>query len=63
MKVTTKKEFKIWLATHELTQLQVAQKLGITDRTITVYNGNGRYPLIFQYALKGLENELQEHSA
>lgn len=61
--VTTKKEFKIWLAMHELTQLQVAQKLGITDRTITVYNSNNRYPLIFQYALKGLENELQEHSA
>lgn len=59
MKVTTKKEFKIWLAMHELTQLQVAQKLGIHDRTITVYNGNDRYPLIFQYALKGLENELQ----
>lgn len=61
--VTTKKELKIWLATHEITQLEVAKKLGINDRTISVYNRNDRYPLIFQYALKGLENELQEHSA
>lgn len=47
-------DFKIWLATHSLTQKQVAVKLGLTEATITTYNRNGRYPLVFQYALKGL---------
>lgn len=48
-------DFKIWLIKNGYTQDSLAKKLGINKRTITVYNNNGRYPVIFQYALKGLE--------
>lgn len=50
----TKKDFKVFLVTNELDQKTVAKAFGITEATIVNYNNNGRYPLQFQYALKGL---------
>lgn len=50
----TKKDFKVFLATNELDQKRIAKAFGITEATIVNYNRNGRYPLQFQYALKGL---------
>lgn len=56
----THKDFKHWLIDNDLTQKQVAEKLGITDRTISVYNNNQRYPKQFQYALIGLAKTLND---
>lgn len=50
----SKHDFKIWLATHGYTQSSLAKALGITEATICTYNRNGRYPTLFQLALKGL---------
>lgn len=50
----TTHEFKIWLVTHGYTQASLAKALGITEATICTYNRNGRYPVLFQLALKGL---------
>ncbi len=53
----TAQQFKIWLIQQGYTQRTLAEKLAITERTISVYNRNGgRYPTIFLLALKGLEN-------
>lgn len=51
----TKKEFKIWLIQNDYTQSSLASALRISERTIIQYNQNGRYPWLFQLALKGLE--------
>lgn len=51
----TKQEFKIWLIKNGYNQASLAEALGIHERTISVYNRNGRYPVLFQKALKGLE--------
>lgn len=48
-------DFKIWMIRNGYKQHEVAKALGITSETITNYNNNGRYPVIFQLALKGLE--------
>lgn len=48
-------EFKIWLVTNGYTQKSLAKRLGITERTITNYVTAGRFPVVFQEALKGLE--------
>lgn len=50
----TKHDFKVWLVTHGYTQASLAEALGITTQTIATYNKNGRYPVLFQLALKGL---------
>ena len=50
----TKTDFKVWLVTNGYTQKLLAEKLGLTEATIVTYNRNGRYPIIFQYALRGL---------
>lgn len=51
----TKQDFKIWLIQNGYTQATLAKRLGITERTITLYNRHGRYPVLFQLALRGLE--------
>lgn len=51
----TKQEFKIWLIKNGYNQASLADALGINERTISVYNRNGRYPKLFELALKGLE--------
>lgn len=51
----TKQDFKIWLIKNGYNQASLADALGINERTISVYNRNGRYPVLFQMALKGLE--------
>lgn len=48
-------DFKIWMIRNGYKQREVAKALGITSETITNYNNNGRYPVVFQLALKGLE--------
>ena len=53
----TDKQFKIWLINNDLNQKQLAKKLQVTDRTITNYKKSSRFPKIFLYALKGIENE------
>ncbi len=50
----TKKEFKIWLVTHDYTQKSLADTLKITDRTISNYVSNDRFPRIFVLALNSL---------
>ncbi len=52
-----KKAFKIWLATNEMNQKQVAEKLELTPHTITNYCKLNKFPALFQYALKGIEHE------
>ena len=53
----TVQQFKIWLIQNGYSQKSLAERLDITERTISVYNRNGgRYPTIFLLALKGLEN-------
>ena len=52
----TVQQFKIWLIQNGYSQKSLAERLDITERTISVYNRNGgRYPTIFLLALKGLE--------
>lgn len=51
----TNKDFKLWLINNNYTQKTLAEKLHINAQTISGYNRNGRYPVLFQYALKGLE--------
>jgi DNA-binding XRE family transcriptional regulator len=51
----TKKEFKIWLLQNNHTQKTLAQKLGLSDVTISTYNKNERYPIMFVMSLKYLE--------
>lgn len=58
----TKKDFKVFLAANELDQKTVAKAFGITEATIVNYNNNGRYPLQFQYALKGLISDINGRS-
>ena len=52
-----KKAFKIWLATNDLNQKQLAEKLEITPHTISNYCKLSKFPALFKYALKGVENE------
>lgn len=54
----TKKDFKVFLAANELDQKRIAKMLGITEATIVNYNNNNRYPVVFQYAIKAIESEL-----
>lgn len=50
-------QFKLWLLDNGYNQNSLAKKLGLTAQTITKYNNNGFYPVVFRYALKGLEAE------
>ena len=51
----TVKEFNIWLATNGYNQSSLAIAMGLNRQTITGYKNNGRFPIIFLLALKGLE--------
>lgn len=53
----TNHQFAIWLATWQYTQRQVADKLGITERTLSTYKRNENYPRWFVLALRGLETK------
>lgn len=53
------REFKIWLAQNELTQRELAARLGISANTITTYVKNERFPIMFQLALISIENILR----
>lgn len=57
MNTLTKRQFKIWLVTNGYTQKTLAEKLGITDVTISKYNRIERYPKLFIIALKALERD------
>ena len=50
-------DFKLWLLNNSYTQKSLAKRLQITEQTITKYNNNGRYPVIFCLALKAIEGE------
>ena len=52
-----KKQFKIWLAMNDYSQKSLAQKLNLTEPTISNYCTKNRFPTVFAYALKGLEHE------
>ena len=52
----TKQEFKIWLVTYGYTVKSLAAVLQITPETISRYNSIGRYPVLFQFAIKGIES-------
>ena len=49
------RDFAIWLATHGHTQRSLAEKLGLTEQTISTYKRNNNFPQWFKLALKGLE--------
>ncbi len=51
----TKKDFKIWLLQNNHTQKTLAHKLGLSYVTISAYNKNERYPIMFIMSLKYLE--------
>lgn len=51
----TVRDFKIWLVINDYTQRSLAERLGMTERTIANYVSSGRFPVVFQEALKGLE--------
>lgn len=51
----TVRDFKIWLVINGYTQKSLAERLGLTERTIANYVAAGRFPVVFQQALKGLE--------
>ena len=51
----TNHQFAIWLATWQYKQRQVADKLGITEQTLSTYKRNESYPKWFMLALNGLE--------
>ena len=53
----TVKEFNIWLATNGYNQSSLALAMGINRQTITGYKNNGRFPVLFVLALKGLEKQ------
>ena len=59
----TVKEFNIWLVSNELTQAQLAKKLGLTPHTITNYKKNSFFPVLFVYALAGLEISICREAA
>ncbi len=48
------KEIKIWLLQHDMTQEQLADRLGLARRTIGTYCA-GKAPDWFKFALRGLE--------
>ena len=52
----TVKQFNIWLATNGYNQSSLAVKLGINRQTITGYKTNEHFPILFVWALRGLEN-------
>lgn len=55
----TKKEFQIWLIENDFNSYSsLAEKLGVTSRTIQNYASNDYFPSLFVYALKGLEKEV-----
>ncbi len=54
----TVKQFKIWLVTNGYTQKSLADKLKITDRTVSNYVSVGRFPYIFVLALVAVERGL-----
>lgn len=49
-------DFKIWMIRNGYKQHEVAKALGITSETITNYNNNGRYPVMFQLAVERLSS-------
>lgn len=51
----TVQEFKIWLVTNGYTQRSLAERLNISDRTISNYVSSGTFPTVFVMALKGIE--------
>lgn len=51
----TPHDLEIWCATNQLTQKELADKLGITPNTISIYKRNNHFPKWFPLALKQLE--------
>ena len=57
MKLNTKKDVKIWLLSHDMTQQQLAAALDVTPRTITrLVQEPSR---LQQLALLGLDTEIK----
>lgn len=54
----TVKQFKIWLVTNGYTQKSLAEKLGITERTISNYVNSERFPFTFVLSLVAIERDL-----
>lgn len=55
MKKLTVKQFKLWLVQNELNQGQVAEILSMHPQTITGYKQNEFFPVLFCFALQGIE--------
>ena len=53
------KHVKIWCLQHDIKQRELANKLGLAERTIGGYTRTGA-PHWFSYALNGLELELNK---
>lgn len=50
----TVKDFKIWCIQNDYTQKSLAKRLKITNKTVSNYVVNGRFPEVFQLALQAL---------
>ena len=55
MKKMTVKEFQLWMVQNELNQGQIADILGMNRQTITGYKSNQFFPVLFCFALQGIE--------
>lgn len=51
------KQFKIKMLELDISNNQLAEKIGVNLRTIQRIIANDRIPLVYQWALKGLEFE------
>ena len=58
----TNKQFHIWLATNDINQKELAEKLGLNPDTITNYK-KAHFPPIFVLALAGLQIELSNEKS
>lgn len=52
-----KKQFRLWLIANDYNQKSLAHELDICEQTISNYVSRGKYPIVFIYALKYLENK------
>lgn len=53
----TGQEFRNYRTSFEMSQTELAEKLGLTRRTLTRIEQAERIPLIYEYAIKGLNYE------
>ena len=56
--IMTVVEFKVWLIENGYTQKRLATELEITEPTLSRYVKTGKFPKVFQLALKALDTRI-----